>query len=213
MRFAVAVCVVLASTTAGAVVPRATTARPAADTLTALPAANVKAPLRLQQQLATRTTPSPLFQRFVARAGGTWEVAWDRATGVPTRIWGSGIPFTGAIASPMIAEAAARAVLAEHVALLAPGALASGFDVVSNVYDGNVRAIGFVQRAGGLRVVGGQVSFRFKRDRLFVIGSEALPDVVAPVPLARIAATALATRATASLRAQLALPYAPAAMR
>ena len=32
----------------------------------------------------------------------------------------------------------------------------------------------------GRRVVGGQLSFRFKRDRLFVIGSEALPDVTVP---------------------------------
>ena len=29
----------------------------------------------------------------------------------------------------------------------------------------------------GLRVVGGQISFRFKADRLFVIGSAALPNV------------------------------------
>ena len=210
MRFAVAVCVVLASATAGAVVPRATTARPAADTLTALPAANVKAPLRVQQQLVARRAPSPLFERFVARAGGTWEVAWDRATGVPTRIWGSGIAVAGAIASPAIAEAAARAVLAEHIALLAPGALVIDFELVSNVYDGNVRAVGFVQRAGGLRVVGGQVSFRFKNDRLFVIGSEALPGVAAPAPRVRIDAALLAARATASLRAQLALPSAPA---
>ena len=44
----------------------------------------------------------------------------------------------------------------------------------------------FVQRANGMIVVGGQVSFRFKHDRLFVIGSEALPNVTFAMPFASV---------------------------
>lgn len=72
-----------------------------------------------------------------------------------------------------------------------------------------MRSIGFFQRAGGKRVVGGQVSFRFKADRLFVIGSEALPNVTVATPKTRLAQTALRDRASAMLRSELALPKAP----
>jgi hypothetical protein len=205
----VALCLALTTATAGAVVPRPTP-RIAADTLVALPSAGVKAPLRVQQRLVVRRVVPASYTRFIAAAGGTWDAAWDRATGVPTRIWGSGILVPGSIASPAIAELAARGVLADHLALLAPGASPSDFELVSNVYDGDVRAIGFVQRAGGLAVLGGQVSFRFKRDRLFVIGSEALPNVVAPAIAARLAPALLRDRVSTVLRARLAVPNATA---
>ncbi len=182
--------------------------RIAADTLTALPAAGVTKPLRLAARQTFGKSP-PAWKRFVAAAGGSWQASWDAATGVPSRIWGSGIAAPGAIADPAVAERVARQVLADHIALLAPGAAASDFVLVSNVYDGDIRAVGFVQTAGNRRVVGGQVSFRFKRDRLFVIGSEALPNVVAPITRARLADTALQSRATDALRAAVVLPAAP----
>src|SRR4029079_5126085 len=59
-------------------------------------------------------------------------------------------------------------------------------------------------------VVGGQVSFRFKRDRLFVIASEALPDVSLPArPRVAMSRTQLAARTAEALRRELALPDAP----
>ena len=81
--------------------------------------------------------------------------------------------------------------------------------LAGNHTDGDIRAVGFVQRAAGRRVVGGQLSFRFKRDRLFMIGSEALPHVALSAPRARLAAPALSARAAAALRRDLALPTAP----
>jgi hypothetical protein len=182
----------------------------AADTLTALPASGIAKPLRVQQTLVWGTATPPLaWSRFQTSAGGRWQAAWDAATGVPTRIWGSGMPAPGANANPAVAEAFARRVLADHLALLAPGAAVADFELVSNVSDGDLRAIGFVQRSGGLRVIGGQISFEFKRDRLFVIGSEALPNVSSVQPRARLATTELQARAAAAVRDAVGLPRAP----
>jgi hypothetical protein len=100
-------------------------------------------------------------------------------------------------------------VLADHIALVAPGASASDFELVSNHFDGDMRTIGFIQRAGGRRVVGGQVSFRFKNDRLFVIGSEALPNVKVVEPHVRRSAKSIHDTAAASLRRDLVLADAP----
>ncbi len=189
--------------------PRPTAIRVAADTLTALPAARSK-PLRTHVELAPGVRATPAWQKFATATHGTWEVSWDVATGVPSRIYGSGLAVPGSSASPAIAEAAARQMLADHLALLAPGARASDFVLVSDHWDGAMRSIGFQQYAGGIRVLGGQVSFRFKRDRLFVIGSEALPNVVVPATTRkRLDRAALAQRATASVRTALALPAAP----
>ncbi|HUJ59892.1 MAG TPA: MYXO-CTERM sorting domain-containing protein [Kofleriaceae bacterium] len=207
MRACHGVIAVLFASNAHAVAPRSGP-RVAADTLTALPAAGVAQPLRLEPTLRwDQASPPPGWTTFVAAAGGTWHAAWDAATGVPSRIWGTGIAVPGSIASPAIAEAFARAMLAAHVALLAPGAAPSDFTMVSDVYDGDIRAIGFVQHAGGLAVVGGQVSFQFKRDRLFVIGSQALPDV--PAIAAGRARAVVSARALPLLRAAVALPDAP----
>jgi len=210
-------CVLLASATAVAVVPRQTGGqtgsqagrRVVADTLTVMPAAKVGKALRVQRGLRFTPNPTPAWKRFTTIAGGSWRVAWDPATGVPSRIWGAGIAVPGAMASPAVAERVARQLLADHLDLLAPGSTASDFELVSNHYDGDQRSIGFVQRTGGRRVVGGQVSFRFKHDRLFVIGSEALPNVTVQQPRARLQPAQLAARATDNLRIELALPTAP----
>jgi hypothetical protein len=184
------------------------THRVQADELTAMPAAAVKRPVRAQRDVRFAVHATPAWAKFRVLAGGTWSAAWDRATAVPNRIWGSGIAAPGANASPAIAEAFARQLLADHIDLLAPGARASDFVLVSNVSDNGMRTIGFVQYAGGLRVVGGQVSFRFKADRMFVIGSEALPYVKVDRTRARLATTALAARAADKLRSAVELPGA-----
>src|SRR6185295_3535930 len=99
--------------------------RIAADTLTALPGAGLARPLRIAAGVRwAQAAPPASWTRFQAHAGGTWQAAWDVATGVPKRIWGSGIAAPGASADPAIAERVARQVLADHVALLAPGAAA-----------------------------------------------------------------------------------------
>ena len=119
--------------------------RIAADTLTAMPAANIHKPLRVAPIVRAMTTP-PLAWSKLAQTG-TWHAEWDAATGVPRQIWGSGIAAPGANADPAIAESVARRVLAEQIGLLAPGASASDFVMVSNSTDGDLRSIGFVQTA------------------------------------------------------------------
>lgn len=198
----------LVTATAQAVVPR-TGPRLAAEELTAMPAALVARPLRTQPRLRWQAPAGPAWQAFTTAAGGRWRAALDPATGVPSRIWGSGIAAPGTVASAAAAEAFARTLLRTHLALLAPGAASTDFVLVANHTDGAIRSVGFAQQAGGRRVVGGQISFRFKRDRLIAIGSEALPRVEVAVPRARLARATLHTRATAALRHDLALPAAP----
>jgi MYXO-CTERM domain-containing protein len=204
----VAGCVLALCPTAGAVVPRGH--RLEAPALTALPSARLSKPLREHKKLVWgQSTPSFAWNGFTARRLGSWQAAWDVATGVPSRIWGEGIPAPGSIADPAIAERIARGVLSDHLALLAPGARLEDFVLASNHFDGEMRSIGFFQQIDGRRVVGGQVSFRFKADRLFVIGSEALPHVKVVTPRSRLAANLLRTRAAAILRDELALAGAP----
>lgn len=147
------------------------------------------------------------WSTFVAQSGGSWQSAWDHSTQTPLRLWGSGLPAPGAMASPAAAEAFARQVLEKHLALLAPGAAASDFRLVSNDYDGDIRTLGFVQTFQGMDVIGGQVSFRFKNDRLAVIASEALPNIQADVPDRRSrAATSRMRQQVASELTGLGLP-------
>lgn len=194
--------------TVHAVVPRGGR-RVAADELTAMPAAGTK-PLRAQRLLrAAPASPTAAWQRFAVAAGPGWQAAWDPATHVPSRIWGPGLAAPGAMTSPTLAEQHARRWLADHLALLAPGAVLSDFVLVANHTDGELRSVGFAQRALGRRVVGGQISFRFKRDRMFLIGSEALPHVRVDQSHARLAKAQLHARATDGLRRELDLATAP----
>lgn len=181
------------------------------DALTAMKAAGASKPLRTDRRMQWgQTTPSLAWSQFLQRRGAKWEAAWDAATGVPVRIMGEGIAVPGSMQDAAIAERAARQVLADHLALLAPGASIGDFELASNHLDGAIRSIGFVQRAGGLRVVGGQVSFLFKADRLFVIGSEALPHVSVVTPMSRLAPAVLRDRGVGALRMQVGLATAPA---
>ncbi|MBZ0236831.1 MAG: hypothetical protein K8M05_31170, partial [Deltaproteobacteria bacterium] len=138
-----------------------------------LPAAGVTRPLRTHVDFVHQVVPAK-------RGGdepGMTQSSWDRATGVPSRIWGKGLDVPGSVADPDVAAAAAWRFLVAHLDLVAPGASVTDFELVANVERNGLRTIGFIQRHGGLAVFGGQVSFRFKNDRLFVVGSEALPDV------------------------------------
>lgn len=123
-----------------------------------------------------RALVGPL-SRFKNAFGADWRASFDDRTGVPSRLFGRGRSVPGSVANAAIAETAARDVLASHIELFAPGAAASDFELVSNDLDAGMRTLGFVQKRSGMRVLGGQVSFRFKNDRLFMIGSEAMPFV------------------------------------
>lgn len=112
-----------------------------------------------------------------------WQGTLDRDTGVVTQLWGSFVEVPGSIADGAIAEQAARAFVATHLALLAPGSRSADFVVAANQLDGGLRTVAFHQTWRGLRVVGGGVYVVFGRDRLFVAGSTALPNVSAVLSL------------------------------
>ncbi|HLU67552.1 MAG TPA: hypothetical protein VKZ63_14820, partial [Kofleriaceae bacterium] len=146
-------------------------------------------PVRSHATVSWDRVPQPMvapWSRFLAAAGTSWRASWDDATRVPSRIFGRGVPAPGAVADPRAAERHARAFLAAHIDLLAPGSAPDDFVLVSNVRRRDMRLIGFRQHHRGMPVIGGQISFRYKSDRLFVIGSEALPDVAVPRPVALV---------------------------
>lgn len=131
------------------------------------------------------------WAQWTADAGGEWRALWDADTAVPSRIYGSGIAVPGSMRSAASAAEAAYRALSKHIDLLAPGASVESFELVTNQVFGGMRTVGFEQRHDGLEVIGGQLSFRFKNDRLFVVASEALPHVrIEPVRRAVDAATA-----------------------
>lgn len=118
------------------------------------------------------------WTNLLLEVGGTWMASWDNATAVPSRAWGKGVHVAGSVKNASVAAAYTNSFLKRHIELLAPGATASDFLMVTNHLDNHgMRTIGYFQYYQGLRVLGGQVNFRFKNDRMFVIGSEALPNV------------------------------------
>jgi cysteine-rich repeat protein len=123
-----------------------------------------------------------------------WTAMWDRDTDVPLRMWGSTTPISGSVANAAVAEAAARAFLTEHLPLLAPGAKPVDFELVSNVLSpkGDIRSVGFIQRVDGMRVLGGNIAFAFKADRMALVTSTALPHVSVQAPATRLPITAVA---------------------
>lgn len=74
------------------------------------------------------------------------------------------------------------------------------FVVASNDLSDGLRTVGFLQHHQGLLVEGGQLSFRFKKDRLFMIVSEAWPKVQVNLPKVVLAKEAAVERAQAWLR-------------
>ena len=149
-------------------------------------------PVRAQHHATWLTTT-------LARHGlDRWRAVWDVDTNVPIRLWGSTARIVGAVANPSAAEAAAREFLAAHLSLLAPGASVGDFKLVSNVIDPSVgiRSIGFEQRIGGARVVGGAVGFAFKNDRIVMVSSSALPDVTVTAAARAFKADSIGVAAT-----------------
>jgi cysteine-rich repeat protein len=138
----------------------------------------------------------------LAHAGlASWTAIWDRDTEVPLRLWGRGILVPGSVDDAAIAEAAARQFLSQHVALLAPGSTAGDFIVVANRLNGggDTRSIGFQQRAQGVRVAGAAIGVTFKRDRIVMVGSTAIPHVAVTLPAKRLASSTIADSAAAWL--------------
>jgi len=165
--------------------PSSARRRAAAPPFEASPASG----LRVRDHAAIGWRPAPAaaaaaWARFRGETGDDWIASWDEATQVPSRLFGRGVPAPRAVADAAAAAEFARGFLARHIDLLAPGADPADFVLVSNVEHRGMRVVGFRQTAGGMTVIGGQVSFRFKNDRLFVIGSEALPHVTASLPRA-----------------------------
>ncbi|GAB4563415.1 MAG: hypothetical protein Tsb0020_12550 [Haliangiales bacterium] len=157
------------------------------------------APARQQPDVGWNRAPAASrasWQAFAAAIGPGWQVMWDRDTGVPNRIFGPGIEAPGSVASADAAVAAARAILAKHIDLLAPGSQPRDFVVVSNHLGDGMRTVGMQQHYQGTPVLTGQLSFRFKNDRLFVIASEALPHVATPPTAYSMSAQTAATAAT-----------------
>src|SRR5512146_3314614 len=106
-----------------------------------------------------------------------WHATWDRDTGVPRWLTGTHVDAPGTTTDAAAAERVARAFLAAHLDVLAPGAAASDFIVVANQLDGTVRTVGFAQTWRGLEVVDGQLGYVFAHDRLFATGDTAVPNV------------------------------------
>ena len=120
-----------------------------------------------------------------------WHGIWDHDTDVPVRLWGPSIAFAGSTADAKIAEAAARQLLAQQLATLAPGASVADFALAANALDpsGTIRTVTFAQSWRGIPVVDGAVGFTFERDHLVMLSSSAMRDVAAKQPggtLARV---------------------------
>ncbi len=137
--------------------------------------------------IRTTATQAPrarrvLFERFKSDMGGQWLATWDEATDVPLRIFGSGIAARNAVSKPAAALKHAKKMLVRHLELFAPGASAADFVLAANVVSDGQRVVSFYQTHAGMRVLGGQLSFRFRNDRLFVVASEVIPSVQAKAP-------------------------------
>ena len=150
---------------------------------------------------ASPPSRSAAWTRFERARGAGWQALWDRTTDAPLRVFGRGIPAPGSVASAPAAGARARAFLAEHLDLIAPGVPLDRFVLVTNDLDAGLRTVAFEQRAAvagaaPVPVVGGRFSVRFKNDRLFVFASEAIASgTTLPPPRITGAAAELAAQA------------------
>ncbi|HLL23666.1 MAG TPA: MYXO-CTERM sorting domain-containing protein [Kofleriaceae bacterium] len=135
----------------------------------------------------------PRTHRDIAYAPGA---IIDRDTGVPLRVWGDGRLVRGVVADAALAETTARQLLAEQLATLAPRASIADFELVANVLSpkGDLRTVGFAQRAQGIRVLGGGIGFAFKADRLIMTSSTALPHVDVTVPTMKLPANVISNK-------------------
>ncbi|WP_293275605.1 MYXO-CTERM sorting domain-containing protein [Nannocystis sp.] len=162
--------------------------------------------VRTQRAVAWNQTPAHALRPHAALAAAiaATDTIWDSDSDVPLRIWGAGTPAPGSVADPAIAARHARELLSQHLALLAPGSRVDDFILASNDLSAGVRSVGFRQQHRGRPVLGGQLSFRFKADRLVMIGSEALPRVAAALTDAPVDPATARARALAWVRADAA---------
>jgi cysteine-rich repeat protein len=116
------------------------------------------------------------WNTFIQVHGTKWRALWDTDTSIPLRIYGQGIAFDEVNESSAKAEQAARQILIMHLSLLAPGSKPQDFRLVSNEADRGIRSVGFLQTYQGKDVVGGQISMRFKNNRMIVLASTSLPN-------------------------------------
>lgn len=165
------------------------------------------APLRREATVSYSDIPrgrKAAWDHFLADAGGgLWQALWDSSTGVPLRVFGRGIPAPGALQDDAAAERHARAFIERYADLIAPGVPLGNLKLAANRVDNGMRSVSFYQRAPlagsttgeEVPVIHGQLSFRFKNDRLFVIASEVMPSARAAQP--RVSASDAAKQATA----------------
>ncbi len=115
------------------------------------------------------------FASLVAEVGEPVALLVHGETAIPSRILLEGVQAPGTVVDGAAAAAHARAFLARHLELLAPGSSSEDFVLVTNELDAGLRAVGFAQRHRGRAVVSGQLGFRYAHDRLVLIASDALP--------------------------------------
>ena len=193
---ALGLAVLLHSHTATAFAPRATT--PGKAPVQGLERAD-GGHVRTHRAAAWNQTPAHALRPHAALAASlaATDTLWDLDTGVPLRIWGAGIAAPGSVADPALAARHAGELLRQHLALLAPGSRPEDFVLVANDLSAGIRSVGFRQQHRGRPVLGGQISFRFKADRLVMIGSEALPRVTAAVTASPVDPATASARALA----------------
>ncbi|MCA9265251.1 MAG: hypothetical protein KDA60_15430 [Planctomycetales bacterium] len=92
-------------------------------------------------------------------------------------MWGQSIAAPNTSVSPQAAEDFAFQFLADNIGVLAPGCSVIDFAVVSNQTRRGIRTVGLAQHVDGYPVIGGQVSMRFKANRLVMVAGEAYPNV------------------------------------
>lgn len=120
------------------------------------------------------------FARLEAELGPRMLARFDAETGVLDTLIPAGFAVPGASRSPAVAEQFALDFLTRHIDLLAPGSLAADFQLVSNTTSNGVRSVGFIQTHAGRKVIGGQLSLRFKADQLIAVRSQAFASVTLP---------------------------------
>lgn len=132
--------------------------------------------------VGTRTDPADVVpeRALIAARGvpGGWQGRLDRETGALAELWGSHVAAPGGVADPAIAEAAARAFIADKLGL-------GELRLVANQLDGGLRTVGFQQTHRGADVVGGQVAVFIRSDRVFAASSQARPGIAIDVPTRR----------------------------
>src|SRR5687768_7892953 len=147
--FAVATCFSVSSP-ASAVTTPSSGATPDLEVASGAPVRQLRTVLWDQAPVSTEAA----WERFLLVNGPNWRASFDRHTAVPSRIWGEGVPAPGSIGSAAIGEGYARAFLAQHIDLLAPGASERDFVLAANDMDdlSGIRTVAYWQLHKGAQV-------------------------------------------------------------